>query len=173
AKKDEAARFADLVKFLADSEVIEDYSQVALLLHSVRSEHSGPYLDALAGQGIPFFCPRARGYFVSEEVSAAVACLAVILGWYGADRGTVTGRALTALAGYVDGAISDVGRRFGDPHPLARKIQQLVAEVAALGEDDALDRRPADYLFELLGVEPFAGWLASENRSRNLATLSE
>ena len=37
----------------------------------------------------------------------------------------------------------------------------------------ALDRRPADYLYELLGVEPFAGWLANENRARNLATLSE
>jgi len=172
-KKDEATRFADLVKFLADNHVIEDYSQVALLLHSVRSDHSGPYLDALAALGIPYFCPRARGYFDSEEVSAVIACLAVVLGWYGDNRGSMTGRALTALAGYVDNAISDVGRRFGDPHPLARKLQELVAEVTALGEEDALDRRPADYLYELLGVEPFAGWVGDENRARNLATFSE
>lgn len=172
-KKDEATRFADLVTFLADNGVVEDYSQVALLLHSVRADHSGPYLDALRDRGIPYFCPRARGYFDSEEVSAAIACLAVILGWYDDDRGTIAGRALTALATYVDGAISDLGRRFGDPHPLARKLQDLVGEVTALGEDDSLDRRPADYLYELLGVEPFAGWLANENRARNLATLSE
>lgn len=172
-KRDEATRFADVVKFLSDNRVIEDYSQVALLLHSVRSEHSGPYLEALDRVGIPYFCPRARAYFDNEEVAAAVACLAVILGWYGDERGTVQGRGLNDLAAYVDGAIADIGRRYFDPHPLAKKLQSLVAEVVALGEDDALDRRPADYLYELLGTEPFAGWLANENRARNLATLSE
>ncbi len=52
-------------------------------------------------------------------------------------------------------------------------MQQLVAEVDALEPDGALDRRPADYLYELLGVEPFSAWLGNENRARNLATLSE
>ena len=45
--------------FLKQSEVIADYSQVALILHSVRQEYSGPYLAALQAKGIPAFCPRA------------------------------------------------------------------------------------------------------------------
>ena len=49
-KKDEAERFADLVAFLKEKKVIEDYSQVALLLHSVRLGHSGHYLAALAAK---------------------------------------------------------------------------------------------------------------------------
>jgi DNA helicase-2/ATP-dependent DNA helicase PcrA len=172
-QRDEADRFADLVAFLAEHDVIEDYSQVALLLHSVRSDHSGPYLEALDRQGIAYFCPRARAFFDNEEVAALVACLAVVLGWYGDDRGTIAGRGLVELAAYVDTALAEVGRRYGDPHPLARKLQQLVAQVEGLVEGESLDRRPADYLYELLGVEPFAGWLANENRARNLATLSE
>lgn len=172
-KRDEATRFADLVAFLAEKDVIQDYSQVALLLHSVRTDHSGPYLEALEKAGIPYFCPRARAYFDNEEVQAALACLAVILGWYGDGRGTVQGRSLTELAQLVDAAIADVGRSYRDPHPLAKKLQLLVAEVAAIDEEGALDRRPADYLYEMLSVEPFAGWLANENRARNLATLSE
>jgi len=172
-KRDEATRFADLVSFLDANDVIEDYSQVALLLHSVRTDHSGTYLDALDKAGIPYFCPRARAYFDNEEVQAVLACLAVILGWYGDGRGTIQGRSLTALAQLVDGAIGDVGRLYRDPHPLAKKLQGLVAEVAALDEEGSLDRRPADYLYELLAVEPFAGWLTNENRARNLATLSE
>jgi DNA helicase-2/ATP-dependent DNA helicase PcrA len=40
--RDEAYRFADVVHFLKANRVIEDYSQVALLLHSVREKHSGP-----------------------------------------------------------------------------------------------------------------------------------
>ena len=58
--RDEAGRFADMVAFLRQHKVITDYSQVALLLHSVRLEHSGPFLDALEAKGIPAFCPRAR-----------------------------------------------------------------------------------------------------------------
>jgi len=173
SKRDEGQRFADFVKFLADNKVIDDYSQVALLLHSVRSDHSGPYLDGLDRAAIPYFCPRARAYCDNEDVGAAIACIAVILGWYGEGRGTVQGHSLTELAQYVDRQTSEIGRRYRDPHPLAKKLQTLVAEVVALGDDDALDRRPADYLYELLGVEPFAGWLANENRARNLATLSE
>ncbi len=172
-QRDEADRFADLVAFLVESKVIADLSQVALLLHSVRIEHSGPYLDALDRSKIPYFCPRARAYFDNDEVRSTIACLAVILGWHGDGRGTIQGRGLTELARYVDNALADVGRRYGDPHPLAKRLQELVAEVDALDEADSLDRRPADYLYELLGVEPFAGWLANENRARNLATLSE
>lgn len=172
-KRDEGKRFADLVSFLTENGVIEDYSQVALLLHSVRADHSGRYLEALDGAGIPYFCPRARAYFDNEEVQAAVACLAVILGWYGDGRGTIHGRSLNELAQYVDHGIAEVGRRYRDPHALAKALQGLVAEVVALGDEEALDRRPADYLYELLGVKPFSGWLANENRARNLATSSE
>lgn len=172
-KRDEASRFADLVDFLTDHSVIEDYSQAALLLHSVRTDHSGPYLDALDRAGIPYFCPRARAYFDNEEVQAMLACLAVILGWYGDGRGTIQGRALMELVQLIDKAVADVGRQYRDPHPLAKRLQVLVAEVESLDEEGALDRRPADYLYELLAVEPFAGWLTNENRARNLATLSE
>ncbi len=75
---DEAERFADLVQFLKRENVIQDYSQVALLLHSVRLDHSGPFIDALDKKGIPAFCPRARAYFENEEVRLMVACLALI-----------------------------------------------------------------------------------------------
>ena len=89
--RDEAARFADLVEFLNKNGVIADYGQVALLLHSVREEHSGPYLAALESKGIPAFCPRARAYFEIAEVRDMVACFAVLLGWHGNGRGQVGG----------------------------------------------------------------------------------
>jgi DNA helicase-2/ATP-dependent DNA helicase PcrA len=172
-RQDEATRFADLVGFLREKNVIEDYSQIALLLHSVRREHSGPYLDALDRAGIPYFCPRARAYFDNQEVQAMLACLAVILGWYGDGRGNIQGRGLSQLVQLIDGAIANVGRQYQDPHPLAKKLQKLVKEVEGLGRRRARDRRPADYFYELLAVEPFAGWLKNENHARNLATLSE
>ena len=88
---DEGRRFADLVVFLKENEVISDYSQVALLLHSVRSDHSDPYLTALQERGVPAFCPRARAFFDNEEIRLMVACFAVLFGYYGSGRGEYPG----------------------------------------------------------------------------------
>lgn len=171
-KRDEAARFADLVEFLRKNEVIADYSQVALLLHSVREEHSGPYLVALESKGIPVFCPRARAYFEIPEVRDLVACFGVLFGWHGDGRGQVSA-ALAELATYVDHAIIQLARRFGAPHPLAEALQRWTGEIAALQEGDALDLRPADFFFHLLALDPFRSATHNENSARNLAIFSQ
>ena len=170
--RDEATRFADLIAFLKTNGVIADYSQVALLLHSVREEHSAPYVGALDAKGIPAFCPRARAYFEIPEVRDLVGCLAVIFGWHGNGRGQVAG-AVAQLAGYVDDAIVQLGRRFAAPHPLAEALRRWTGEIARLREGEALDLRPADYLYQLLAMEPFRSAVRNENTARNLAIFSQ
>ena len=171
-KRDEAARFADLVEFLKRNNVVADYGQVALLLHSVREDHSGPYLAALEARGIPAFCPRARTYFEIPEVRDLVACFAVLFGWHGEGRGEVGG-AVAELAAYVDDAIVQLGRRFGAPHPLAAALQRWTGEIAALHQGEALDLRPADYFYHLIALDPFKSALRNENAARNLAIFSQ
>ncbi len=171
-KRDEAVRFADLVEFLKRNKVIEDYGQVALLLHSVREEHSGPYLTALEAKSIPVFCPRSRAYFEISEVRDLVACFAVLFGWHGNGRGQVAG-SVAELAAYVDDAIVQLGRRFGVPHPLAGALQRWTAEIAALQEGEGLDLRPADYFYHLLALDPLKSALRNENTARNLAIFSQ
>ena len=171
-RADEAARFADLVEFLREKEVIADYSQVALLLHSVRDIHSGPYLSALEARGISAFCPRSRTYFESTEIRDLVACFAVLFGWHGNGRGNVGG-AVSELAKYVDDAIVQLGRRFGAPHPLATALQQWITEIATLQAGEALDLRPADYFYHLLALDPFKTAVRDENVARNLAIFSQ
>ena len=80
----------------------QDYSQVALLLRSVRENHSSPTSTPSAEKGIPAFCPRARAYFDNDEVRLMVGCFALLLGYYEDGRGELTGRALNELARYVD-----------------------------------------------------------------------
>jgi len=172
-QNDEASRFAELVAFLRENEVVQDYSQIALLLHSVRLQHSGRYIAALAKRGIPVFCPRARGYFENEEVRDIVACFAVLLGYYGDGRGELHGHSPQALANYVDSCIADLGVRFPYPHPLAECLRQFVADIAGLREGEALDRRPADFFYQIVAREPFTGYLKNENRARSLAIFSQ
>ena len=171
-RRDEAARFADFVEFLRQSDVIEDYNQVALLLHSVREEHSGPYLAALKARGIPAFCPRARGFFEISEIRYLVACYAVLFGWHGDGRGQVGGAAAN-LADYVDSAIIQLGQRFGTPRPLAETLQRWVGQIAALRDGQTLDLRPADYFYQLLALEPFKHAVRNEDTARNLAIFSQ
>jgi hypothetical protein len=140
--RDEATRFAALVVFLKQSDVIADYSQIALLLHSVRLEHSGPYLAALETKGIPAFCPRARTYFDNDEVRLMVACLAVIFGYYGEGRGDIHGAALADLAAYVDAGIIELGRRYGGAHPLLPRVRLYAV---AVGGDFLRAARAPEY----------------------------
>ena len=170
--QDEARRFADFVKYLRRGNIIADYNQVALLLHSVRQQHSGPYIEALEEQGIPSFCPRARAFFDSGEVKDMVACLALIFGWYTEGRGTVSG-ATAALAEYVDDAIVSVSRRFASSDPLPASLRAWASDIANLQSGETLDLRPADYFYRLLAMEPFRAHLENENSAHNLAVLSQ
>ena len=171
-RRDEADRFADLVAFLKENGVIADYSQVALLLHSVREDQSGPYLAALNTKGIPTFCPRSRSFFEMTEIRYLVACYALLFGWYGDGRGQIDG-AVADLAKYVDDALVRLGQSFRSPHPLAEAIRRWTDEIAALQEGEALDLRPADYFYQLLPLEPFRSAVGNENTARNLAIFSQ
>ena len=171
-RRDEVGRFADLVGFLKESGVIADYNQVALLLHSVREDHSGPYLAALDAEGIPTFCPRSRSFFEITEIRYLVACYAVLFGWHGRGRGEVGG-VVAALANYVDDALIRLARNFASPHPLAGALRRWTDEIAALQEGAALDLRPADYFYRLLALEPFRSAVRDENTARNLAIFSQ
>lgn len=171
--RDEAERFADLVRFLKSNGVIEDYNQVALLLHSVREEHSGHYLDALSTKGIPAFCPRARGFFKIPAIRHLVACYAILFGWYEDGRKQVKGWVAQKLTSEVDEAIIQLCRQFGPPHPLSEALRRWTEEIAALQEGQTLDLRPADYFYRLLALEPFLSAARDENTARNLAIFSQ
>lgn len=173
SKRDEASRVADLIVFLRENRVIEDFSQVALLLHSVRLNHSGHYLDALGDRGIPAFCPRARGYFENEEVRYMVACYAVILGHFGDQRGEIQGHSLLKMAAYIDECIVELGKNFPQPTPLAIALRKVQEEIATLEKGEALDRRLADYFYRFISYEPFSSMVKNENRARNLAIFSQ
>jgi len=171
-KRDESRRFAEFVAYLKRERIIEDFSQVALLLHSVRHNHSGPFVEALEKKGIPAFCPRARAYFDEEEIQLMVAALAVILGYHGDARGDLHGFALKSMAQYVEDAILLLAREHPHPSPLSGLIQKHAAEVDGLKRGETLDRRLADYFYEVLAVEPFTSFLKDENRARRLAIFS-
>ena len=170
-QRDEGERVADVICHLKENGIIEDYSQVAVLLHSVMGKYSGHYLAALADKGIPAFCPRARKYFQNDEIRQMIACFSLIFGWHGEQRGDTFGR-VQELADYVDDALIFLAADFSET-PLGKRIREWVAEIESLREGATLNTRPADYFYQLLALEPFASEIKDENKSRNLALFSQ
>lgn len=165
-----ARKAAALVKELKESGKVSDYSQVALLMPSVRYEKSGPYIEAFADLGIQSYCPRAKAYFSNEEVKLMVASIAFILGWTGETRGAVQGGKIGELVKDIDESLDRIESEFPD---LFAQLKALNREVNALGESGSLDKRVADYPFLLLGLAPFADVFQHPIASRNLAKLSK
>ncbi len=172
-KEDEAEKFADYVLFLKENKIIEDYSQIALLLYSVRSERSGAYIQALKSKNIPAFCPRQRAFFENVEIKHIVGCLTYILGHYGESREDMNGPSLVDLARYLDEQVEDLKIQFDHNQVLLLELKKAVDEHRSIKEGGTLDKRLADYLYSLLAVEPFKSYMKDENKARNLATFSQ
>jgi len=170
--KDEAERFASLVKYLKSNDIIQDYSQVALLLHSVRLEHSGHYLEALEKVGVPYFAPRARAFFENEEVRMMIGCYALIFNFYD-DMKRLTGVSFATLINYVSDSIARLGPFSQSSPHLTGYIRDRNKDIQSLKQGETLDMTISDYFYELLAFEPFASFLKNENRARNLASFSQ
>jgi len=172
--KDEGERVADLIDFLMENKVISDYNQVAILLHSVRENHSAHYITALRQKEIPVFIPRARNYFANPEIKMLVACYAIILNWINENRGSLQGRSLHQLSDYVEETYLELARAgVTGNHPLAVFIRQKMAQIQGLTRGKTLDERLADYFYQLIAFPPFKDFMIEENSARNMATFSE
>jgi len=172
-KDDEANLLADFVVHLRDNEIIEDLSQVAVLLRSVKWDHSGPYIEALHRRGIKTFCPRARAFFGLPEVQLIMGTIAVVLNYVDGVRPDNVGRAVRDLHDYLDECIAMVAEECDTQPPLAEAIRVLHDEIAGLGPGDTLDRRISDYVYETLAVAPFVQMLSDPNAARSLAMITQ
>lgn len=161
---DEASRFADMVQYLLKNKIIQDPSDVALLLRSVRLEHSGPYIDALNSMNIRSFCPRARAFFENEEILLIIASYAIIFGFIDTDledyeHREIIDNGLLLMRPYISSSFTDYLRR------MAEKVNNLSGK-------DALDENLVDIIYQLCAHKPFSDYLKDENRARNISSLT-
>ena len=139
--KDEAEQFAEFVWSLKSRGTISDYSQVALLLYSVKPIFSDAYVEALKKRGIQVFSPRARSFFDQIEVSLMVACLAVLFGFYGGRQDSFAGQA--SFCEYIRGCIQRLKNGYAPSHPLLIGMRKIKAELmSSEGQDEDASYSP-------------------------------
>jgi superfamily I DNA/RNA helicase len=74
---DLAEFFAVLAEDFYSGKVIADYSQCALLLHSVRDNrnNAAPFMQALRKHGIPYYNPRSRSLLEEPVIKTVLGAL--------------------------------------------------------------------------------------------------
>ena len=161
-QQDEAERIVDLIKFLKVNKVISDYSDIAILLKSVRINHSGHYIKVLKKNNIPYFVPRAKAFFKNDEIKFMIACYAIIFGFY------------TELENYsqkyIEDSIETLGNSITDS--LKDFLKTKIKQIEELKEG-ALDLSILDYFYRLLAYKPFSDLLKDESRAHNLSIFSK
>lgn len=164
-EKDEATRLAQMIYFFKKNKVIQDYSDVALLLRSVRFKVSKKYMDALQKINIPYFCPRAKSYFENDEIKLMMACFALIFGFFDEHlhdyrNKDFINKGLLLIQKYYNTSLRDFIRRERE-------------QINALNKGESLDLNIIDIFYQILAYKPFLDFIKNETRSRNLSTFSK
>ncbi len=165
----EARQFADLVLWLKERAVISDYSEIALLLHSAKLKTSKAFIDALDEKGIPYYCPRARTFFRTQEISLMVGCFARILRYEEEDQAALFDEA--SYPAYIADCEKQLAVHCRKFSALEQCLLAMEQEIEALIAEPR-QQRLADYYYRLLPVEPFVSFLAREEPRYNLVLFS-
>ena len=172
--EDEAARIAEFVAFLKERSKISDYNQVAILLNSVKEYKSNEYVKALEERGIPVYCPRAGTYFKQEEVILITGCFAYLFNYSMASF--LDSIADSQFPEYIKQTLSMLTTVRKTCVALDTCLSELEAEFAQLTEGQILNKKLADYFYQILAYEPFVDFVSKpehENKMHNLVIYSQ
>ncbi len=164
-EQDEAEQFAELVSWLKEHEKIKDYSDVALLLSSVKIWASGPYIQALQTRNIPVYCPRAGIFFMQPEIRLLFGCFAHILCYTGPRDDTFLNE--DSFAAYLVACqreLTDFSQR-APLAPLVLALQKIEKEIRGILEQKGQinGQHLSEYFYQLLFCDPFSSWREKKN----------
>jgi DNA helicase-2/ATP-dependent DNA helicase PcrA len=172
-KYEEGLKFANLVKELKENNVIEDYSEIVLLLHSVRLYNSGHYIEALERLKIPYFVPRAKRYFENKEVKSMIGCYALILNFQENIISNIDQSLMRNLLDYFKNCEDIVRQSCHISIELQKYIHNKRMLIQKLKKGETTDIHILEIFFDLLSYKPFSVFMKNENSARNLAKLSQ
>ncbi len=168
---EEAEQLAELITLLKVQGNISDYNEVAILLNSVQSYLSGPYITALAKRGIHVFCPRAKMYFEQQEICLIVGCFALLLG-YGIEK-PIYAIEREEFSEYIYECLQKLAQQREISPALNKELHALTDEIASLDEQQDTQKGLADYFYRLVFTPPFIAYLAEKRQMQNLVIFSQ
>lgn len=174
-KDDEAEQLAELILYLKRNNIINDYSEIALLLSSVREENSFPYINTFNRKGIPTYCPRAKMFFKYDEIKLVIGAIKIILDYqYELDDSPFDSindwnKYLEEIEFFIE---VDIREKFPQLYIWIIEVKQYFKHIVEKNQNS--DKTLLDILYELLQYEPFNSHLLTDGVEKyNLAILSD
>ena len=167
----EARQFAEFVALLKENGNITDYNQVALLMHSVKTDKSDVYIQALKEKAILAYCSRAGTYFEQEEVRLMIGSFGKLLSFDHKRRSDIV--EYPQIKEYMEQCQSLLAATCESHPALLSVLLDFEKEYNQLGEGQTLNRCLADYFYALLASSPFTLFLYEENKRQNLVVFSQ
>jgi len=174
SRRGAADRMASFIKFLLNEGIIDDYSQIALLLRSTREspQNAQDFVEALRDAGIPIYNPRNKALTEQEEVQLALGALVTLLDRYHTVREAdyMKGRFLGTIDEWTERF--DEFRKTDEGTELDNYTKQSHESLDRAGFEQELET-VQDVFYRILSREPFSTWREEDpNCSVRLARLS-
>ncbi len=167
-----AARFAQVVRGLVDTGVVNDPSECCLLLKSTKESpmNSGKYVTALRDVGLEVYNPRNKAFTEQEEVQGLLGALLAV---FDPDRRYALDPVTSNSIPRAEPNLRATFDRLAAAYPaLQSYVNKAVAAVRAK-PGQPLDASLQEVAYYILGLEPFASWLDDPVRRVRLGKLTK
>ena len=168
---DLTAYFASTVLGLKENNIIEDYSEVALLMPSTRSNQSAPkaFMGALDNLGIPYYNPRGIPVLESEEVEVL---LGAFLHVVDPDNNLFIG-SMEGVKLRIDRWRESYQRASSKYVELSKYVDTVAENIRKKDGGVNIGANMLQLLYYLTGFEPFSKWLEDPIRSLHIGLVTQ
>ena len=167
-----AAFFVKTVTELRANNVVNDYSECALLMPSTKdsSTYAGKFMEKLSSAGIPFYNPRGTSILESEEVKTILGAFVEIL-----DPPTNMhhGQHMKGIKPLVEGWRNQFYQTSGSFPQLRQYVESLASNIQRKGKSTNIGANAVELLYYIMGFEPFITWLNDPIKSIHLALITQ
>ncbi|MCC3145800.1 ATP-dependent helicase [Halanaerobium sp. Z-7514] len=171
-KERQAKKVANFIEDLKTREVINDYSEVAILIDSVKGKYSDSFINALGNKGIRSNCPRAKNYFNYEEIRYILASFIYIFKF---DKETVSyANDWRLYLEEIKAELTELLKK--DKYSnFSNWLEQKKAYYKEIVEKkETTDENLLDLMYQMFEFEPFKRYLDDNSLSKyNLGIMSD
>lgn len=172
-KTEELARsFAQTIRGLVDSGVVNDPSECCLLLRSTKESpnNAQKYVNALVSEGFSIYNPRNKAFAEQEEVQGLLGALLAVVD---PTRRFATDPGNQNSIPKLEPEIRATYNRLAAANPdLARYVSQATAAMSRRA-GDPLDANLQELAYYLISLEPFSSWQRDPVRRIRLGKLTK
>ena len=167
-----AAFFVRTVTELMENNVINDYSECALLMPSTKdsSTYAGKFMEKLSSAGIPFYNPRGTSILESEEVKTILGAFVEILD---PPSNMHHGQNLSGIKKLVDGWRNQFYQISNSFPQLRKYVETIASNIQRKGKSTNIGANAVELLYYVMGFEPFITWLNDPIRSIHLGLITQ